>query len=425
MMPIDRRRWCRIGTDLGSPRNGATVNSLDKPADSGLGALDAERDAHADTRGERDLLARVLQMTQIGVTVMRLEDPSDPGSLVTIFANAAMKSVTGLDMSTLLGRRLDVAAPYVVSSGRAAAIAEACLTGQPRNLAVAHYLDNQVPGMPAAWIETRAFPVSENIVGLMIQNVTARVEADQANEALKLALERSNGELERFAYVASHDLQEPLRKVQAFGDRLAAHSGPVLDERARDYLSRMQNAAGRMRQLIDDLLSFSRIRNQAQTFTGVDLGTVIAEVLDDLETPIDEKRAVVEVEALPSVRGDALQLRQLVQNLLSNALKFQPPDRPPHVRISWTECTLPGNMRGGEIVFRDNGIGFEPKHASQIFDGFMRLHPRTAYGGTGLGLAICRRIAEHHNGTLTAESVPGEGATFKLRLRLYTPGEPS
>src|ERR1051326_5236698 len=224
-------------------------------------------------------------------------------------------------------------------------------------------------------------------------------------------LQQSNAELEDFAYVASHDLQEPLRKIQAFGDRLKSKHAASLPPEAVDYLERMQNAASRMQTLINDLLTFSRVTTKAQPFVPVDLNRVAGEVLHDLEPRINDTRAEIIVGDLPTIDADPLQMRQLLQNLVSNAIKFHQQGVPPQVRVS---ATMKDHT--AEIVIEDNGIGFDEKYAEKIFTMFERLHGRGTYEGTGIGLAICRKIAVRHSGDITARSAPGEGATFIVAL---------
>ncbi len=230
-------------------------------------------------------------------------------------------------------------------------------------------------------------------------------------------LERSNRDLQDFAYVASHDLQEPLRKIQAFGDRLRTTSAAKLDERALDYLDRMQGAAARMRALITDLLTFSRVATQGQPFEALDLQSVVDEIVRDLEIPIEESGAVVEYRDLPTIQADPLQLRQLLQNLISNALKFQRDDVRPRVTIRCETVGEPGVPDAiHRLIVEDNGIGIESRHFDRIFGVFQRLHGRGAYPGSGMGLSICRRIVERHGGSIRVESEPGEGSRFIAEL---------
>jgi len=237
-------------------------------------------------------------------------------------------------------------------------------------------------------------------------------------------LTRSNAELQQFASIASHDLQEPLRKIQAFGNRLKDKCGETLTDQGRDYLDRMQNAAERMQTLINDLLTLSRITTKAQPFVTVNLVHVTREVLSDLEVRIQQTGGRVEVGELPYIEADPLQMRQLLQNLVSNALKFHRDEEPPVVKIhgrfivGQERQSAEGSVLAElcQIIVEDNGIGFDEKYLDRIFNVFQRLHNRSEYEGTGMGLTICRKIAERHSGSLTAESKPGQGATFIVTL---------
>jgi len=244
-------------------------------------------------------------------------------------------------------------------------------------------------------------------------------------------LARSNTELEQFASVASHDLQEPLRKIRAFGDRLKSVDGAALSPAGADYLDRMQQAAARMQALINDLLAYARVSAGPPSVAPVDLAALTRGVLVDLETQIARSGGRVEVGPLPTIEGDPLRLRQLLQNLISNALKFRRPDAPPVVTVSAallpqedTADVDPAADAGStppawlHLTVRDNGIGFEQAHAERIFEVFKRLHGRSAYEGTGIGLALCRQIAERHGGHITATSAPGQGATLQVTLPL-------
>lgn len=234
-------------------------------------------------------------------------------------------------------------------------------------------------------------------------------------------LDRSNIELQQFASIASHDLQEPLRKILAFGNRLKDKYGEVLTDQGRDYLDRMQNAASRMQTLIDDLLILSRITTRARPFTTVNLAQVTQDVLSDLEVRIQQTQGRVEVGELPIIAADPLQMRQLLQNLIGNALKFHQDEEPPVVKVYSRFGTQRQPSEGQatdawQIIVEDNGIGFDEMYLDRIFNVFQRLHSRSEYEGTGVGLAICRKIVERHGGSLTAESKPGRGATFTVTL---------
>ncbi|RYF71396.1 MAG: PAS domain S-box protein [Cytophagaceae bacterium] len=247
---------------------------------------------------------------------------------------------------------------------------------------------------------------------------------DQLNE-LNHLLSRSNENLQQFAYVASHDLQEPLRKIQSFGQLLQEQHGEGLGD-GIDYLQRMQAAASRMSILIRDLLAYSRIATYQENRVPLSLNAVINQVLLDLDLLIDETEATITVDPLPTLTGDETQLKQLFQNLLGNALKFRQPTVAPQVRVSCQQLdagTLPPSLklaRYADVYYRidvtDNGIGFEQKYTDRIFHVFQRLHGRAKYGGTGIGLAICEKVATNHGGAIVATSQPGLGATFSVYL---------
>jgi signal transduction histidine kinase len=243
------------------------------------------------------------------------------------------------------------------------------------------------------------------------------VERAREVERINRELERSNRELESFASVASHDLQEPLRKITAFGDRLKSQCGDTLTEKGRDYLERMQNAATRMQSLIEDLLSYSRVTTRGQPFVPVSLAAVTRGVLSDLELRIERTGARIEVGDLPTIDADPTQMRQLLQNLLANALKFQRPGEAPRIRLDSHIESNSGTGNGRcQIRVQDNGIGFDEKYLDRLFKPFQRLHGQSAYEGTGIGLAICKKIAERHGGSITARSVPGQGTCFLVEL---------
>lgn len=254
-----------------------------------------------------------------------------------------------------------------------------------------------------------------------------RVEDLLAQQAEELA--RSNRELEQFASVASHDLQEPLRKIQAFGDRLKAKYGQVLDDQGDDYLERIRNAAARMQTLIGDLLTLSRVATQAQPFLPVDLAKVAQKVVSDLEVLILETGGRVEVGNLPTIDADPLQMRLLLQNLIGNGLKFHREGEPPVVKshgklLQGQDRRPAGDSRGNQycqIIVEDNGIGFDEKYLDRIFSPFQRLHGRMKYEGTGMGLAICRKVVERHRGSISARSSSGRGATFVVTLPVKQP----
>jgi signal transduction histidine kinase len=252
-----------------------------------------------------------------------------------------------------------------------------------------------------------------------------------AAEQRATELARSNEELEQFSSVASHDLQEPLRKIRMFGDRLRMRLGDGLAEEPADDLARMENAAERMQRLISDLLDYSRVTHRGKEFEQVPLDVVAKEVIVDLEARVVELNAQVEVGDLPVIEADWTQMRQLFQNLIANALKFHREGEQPVVRISSEVIgarapRFPGEPAAGGrcvITFEDNGIGFDARHSERVFTAFQRLHGRSSYEGTGIGLSIARKIVWRHGGQITATGVPDGGATFVVTLPLSQSSE--
>ena len=241
-------------------------------------------------------------------------------------------------------------------------------------------------------------------------------ELHKANEELKVyaaMLEQSNRELEEFAFIASHDLQEPLRKIQTFADRIRKVHYDSLGDMGRDYLERMQQSARRMQDLIHDLLKYSRVTTRPEPFTLIDLRKSAEEALTDLSVLCEETAGGIEIGDLPSIEADAVQMRRLFQNLIENSLKYHGRHKP-FVRIYCNEPCLDGYWT---IHVEDNGIGFDVCYLEKIFKPFQRLHgKKSKYQGTGIGLAICRRIVERHGGSITAQSEPEKGTIFTVRL---------
>ena len=255
-------------------------------------------------------------------------------------------------------------------------------------------------------------PNEPRIILLAIEDVTELRFTDQRLAQQREELQRSNAALDEFASVASHDLQEPLRKILSFGERLNLSAGAALEGDAKQQLERMLGAAARMSTLINDLLQYSQVSTRIQRFVSTDLAGIAREVIADLETAIADAGGRVEVGALPVIDADALQMRQLLQNLIGNAIKYRRADTPPVVTLGSSsllgqQCT---------ITVTDNGIGFNEEYGEKIFKMFARLHGRAQYEGSGIGLAICRKIVERHNGTIAARSTAGRGASFTVTL---------
>jgi two-component system sensor histidine kinase/response regulator len=250
-------------------------------------------------------------------------------------------------------------------------------------------------------------------------------EIQQKNEEL----EKMNKELQAFAYIASHDLKEPLRKIRTFTDLIAENEREMLSTTSRNYFKRIQSAALRMSLLIDDLLTYSNTNTTDQIFKIVNLNEILQSVEEDFKELLEEKNATLISEELPEMKVIPFQMRQVFYNLISNALKYSSIDRPPKIKIN-CESVLGIEVKDANlsplqtyyrISVKDNGIGFDPVYKEKVFEMFQRLHTRTEYSGTGIGLAIVKKIIDHHQGAITATSIPDKGTTFDL----YLPNLPS
>lgn len=345
----------------------------------------------------------------------------------TTFVNPAAAKITGWKVEELVGKSEAEVFHHPTSEEAALELDGGSGEGDHK---IFYRKDGS--SFPAEYVRTPIKEKDRDIGAVVIfKDITERKRAEEAINRKAAELARSNAELEQFAYVASHDLQEPLRKIQAFGDRLKAKCDAVNLQEGRDYLERMQSAAARMQTLINDLLTFSRVISASQPFVSVELNTVVKGVLSDLEVRIEQTKAGVEVGDLPTIEGDPLQMRQLLQNLIGNALKFQPPNAQPLIRIEGRvlKSAFAGTPEEDpyaeqcELTIQDNGIGFDEKYLDKIFAVFQRLHGRNEYEGTGVGLAVCRRITDRHGGTINAKSKPGEGATFIVTLPVRHPNK--
>jgi signal transduction histidine kinase len=258
----------------------------------------------------------------------------------------------------------------------------------------------------------------EDLEKLVAERTQDLQRSEKRYRTLADKLEQSNHALEDFAFIASHDLQEPLRKIQAFSERLKTRCAEKLDPQEMDYLERLCNAASRMKALVGALLNLSRINTRGQPFMTVNLGELVREVIAGFEEPVHEYVVIGE---LPAIQADPSQMMQLFQNLIGNALKFRKKEKP-SIRISSRPLPASKNRepmnqpQWHDIRVEDDGIGFDMEHASRIFAPFQRLHGRSEYPGQGMGLAICKRVVERHGGTIKAQGTPGEGARFMIRL---------
>jgi PAS domain S-box-containing protein len=336
---------------------------------------------------------------------------TDPhGNVVT--ANGAAERMLGVSAAELAGRPL---ARHFTDPGLTAGAAVVLKTGDNPDCRVRRRDGSEcmvsITGSPARDLNGASSGmifVARDISPRIAMELTLRLQSEE--------LTRSNEELQAFAYVASHDLQEPLRKVSAYGERLAKRYGAVLEEQGRDYLDRMRSASQRMAGLIESLLNYSRLNSQPMAPETVDLGTVVSEVLSDLEIRIQSVGGRVDVGALPRIVADPVQMRQLMQNFIGNGLKYCRPGVPPVVRVSSRPVIGPDGSPNTEIAVADNGIGVEEQNLEKIFGVFQRLHTAAEYEGTGVGLSICRRIVIRHKGAIRVASVVGEGTSFIVTL---------
>ena len=298
---------------------------------------------------------------------------------------------------------------------------------------LAHSFNKMAEDLSVAMKKEKELAVQATLAAEMEKKKSKELQKAQKDlEKRADELTRSNKELEEFAYIASHDLQEPLRKVKTFGDRLTQKYGEALGDQGQDYLKRMGSATSRMQTLINDLLTYSRVTSKAQPFTAVNLNSIVREVLSDLEIKIKEANAQIHVDNLLAIEADPVQMRQLFQNLIGNALKFSKPGVSPVVEIRSALKSSQGKDADEESLMNecvrvikvvDNGIGFEEKYKEQIFHVFQRLHGRNEYAGTGIGLAVCRKLVTRHGGSIEAKSTPGKGSTFMITLPIIQPKE--
>jgi PAS domain S-box-containing protein len=284
-----------------------------------------------------------------------------------------------------------------------------------------HSVLNKLFEITALHRNGKEFPIELTIIPMrlkdndffcaFIRDITERKEAEIRQHEFAEDLKRKNTELEQFAYVASHDLQEPLRTVSGFVELLKRHYKDHADENVTRYINYITDASDRMRRLVQDLLDYSRLGRQ-RILEPVDCNLVTQEVLSDLTMSIQESQAVINIEPLPVISGYATEIKQLFQNLLSNSLKFRKPGIPPVISISVTP-----KEEYWQFQVTDNGIGIEEKYWERVFVIFQRLHTKNEYAGTGIGLAHCKKITELHNGRIWIDSTPGNGSTFYFTIR--------
>jgi PAS domain S-box-containing protein len=334
----------------------------------------------------------------------------------TIFANPAAAKMVGWDVGELIGKRQHEilhplgpdGRPWPPESCPTCAILRSDAASQATDLA---FLRRDGSSFPVEYVST---PVVEEgrVVGVVVvfKDITRRKQAEEALKQTAARLELSNTELEQFAFVASHDLQEPLRMVTSYVQLLARRYRDKLDADADKFIGNAVDGATRMHRIINDLLAYSRVSRKGEPFTAVECSTAYEQAISNLQASIEESGATVTRDDLPSVMGDTSQLTQLFQNLIGNAIKFRK-EEPPRVHVSAVH-----DDQRWTLSVKDNGIGIDPQYAERIFVIFQRLHTREAYPGTGIGLALCKTIAERHGGRIWVDSEIGKGATFHFTL---------
>ena len=341
-------------------------------------------------------------------------------------ANDAYLDMLGYDSAELTGLTYQQLTPPRWAAMEADIVAEQILSRGYSDEYEKEYFRKDGSVLPVA---LRAILVRDEAgapVRLMaiVRDITEQKLAKEALERHAHDLIRSNEELEQFAYVASHDLQEPLRKIRAFGALLADEKRERLDEEGHQYVDFMTDAAARMQTLVSDLLALSRVTTGARPFEDLALGEVFDTVLSDLSVALQEAGGRVDVAAAPTIEADRTQMEQLFRNLIGNALKFRRPGVPPRVTVEIADEAAPLDAvpwPAHTIVITDNGVGFEPSQGGKLFQPFKRLHARHQYEGAGIGLAICEKIVSRHHGRIVASGTPGEGATFTVTLPRQQP----
>ncbi|WP_338875719.1 PAS domain S-box protein [Spirosoma sp. SC4-14] len=378
--------------------------------------------ANARIEQQADQLRFVTDNALTAIALYSIVRDPDTGSVVDLryeLINRMAQQMTGRQAHELLGRTTLEVFPGMVNNKVWDQYLKLAETGMPLR-----YHNHYTQDGYDIWYEVQGVRQNEFLV-MSFLDITELKQTQFKLESLNKDLREANHNLQQFAFIASHDLQEPLRKIQSFGTLLQEQYADQLEQGA-DLIHRMQLAAERMSTLIKDLLAFSRITTHQQLTVNVPLKRVIDQVIDNLEIAISEAQATITIDSLPTVKGDESQFRQLFQNLLSNALKFRRPNISTQIHIHTQQLTFaelpPGLSAASQansyylVSIKDNGIGFDEKYLDRIFQVFQRLHSRNQYVGTGIGLAIVQKIVTNHSGIITATSKPNEGSTFQIYL---------
>ncbi|HEU4471088.1 MAG TPA: ATP-binding protein [Flavisolibacter sp.] len=380
-----------------------------------------QKKAFLETQQQKSLLDSILVHSANGISVTRVLR-NEQGKVIdglTILANDAAVRYTGIPRELYLTKTATEMDPGIVDSPYFQLCMKTLETGEPQF--TQYFLE-----FTGRWLEITISRLDQDHIITVFTDVSQAREAALRQQQLMEELRKSNENLEEFTRAASHDLKEPIRKVHYFTGRLRSQLGGKLDAENNRILDRIEKAAERMRLLVDDLLDYSEVSYHRRETEAVDLNEKLNQILIDLELPIREKDAVIDIGPMPVINGYRRQLQQLFQNLLQNALKYSRPGVRPQIRIRSREVNgadsrfeLPQDRLHHAfhlIEISDNGIGFEQKDAERIFLMFQRLHGNSEYSGSGVGLALARKVAENHNGFITAEGRPGEGSVFRVLL---------
>lgn len=370
---------------------------------------------------QNTLVDNILKNSSNGISVTRMIRDKE-GSVIdasTILANDAAVNFSGLPRDVFLNKTAAELDPGILQSGYGQTCLQTLSTGQPSMFQ--YYLE-----ITGRWLELTISKMDDDHLIHIFTDITTIKKAEQKMSKYVEDLKQSNASLQQFAYAASHDLKEPIRKIQIFSDRLHILLNNKLSEKEKFIFNRMEIATGRMRTLIDDLLIYSHVSIVSGLLETVDLNSIMVSVMEDLELEIEEKKAKIDVGHLPAVRGNKRHLQQMLQNLLSNALKYHRPQISPHIEIKSRIVEgqdkilsrINEENKGAYYLIQmiDNGIGFESSHAEHIFDIFTRLHVNADYLGSGVGLSIVRKVIDNHGGVVWAESSPNKGAVFNILL---------
>jgi signal transduction histidine kinase len=380
----------------------------------------SEEKAVADEN--RALLEAVIDIAQAGIFLFTPIFDAE-GKITDFrfrFANRMLCAYVGQTPEVIIGRPGSEWFPGYKANGLFERYSQTAMTGSSQRFEF-HYNNDGID----VWLDIMCTKVGDEVLVTFTDHTSLKNLQRRLEEHVE-ELRSSNANLEQFAYVASHDLQEPLRKIKSFGNMLQGRYGQNLGAEGGDLINRMQSAANRMSILIEDLLTYSRVSVKPAQMKVLQTDKILEEALFDLERLIHQKAAVIKADKLAPVAGQATQIGQLFQNVLSNALKFSHPSRKPEIRISSEMVTgqaAPIAVARADaarlfqmIRIRDNGIGFEPGYKDRIFQIFQRLHNRSEYPGTGVGLSIVKKVVANHNGYIEADAIPGEGTTFTILL---------